>query len=189
MRKLGPEDAIVVVDVQRDFCAGGALAVPGGDEVVPTLNAWLDRAAEGGAAIYASRDWHPPDHVSFHARGGPWPPHCVQGTEGAALHPDLRLPEGATILSKGHERDRDAYSAFDGTGLEDRLRERGVRRLYVGGLAQDVCVRATVRDALSKGFDAHLIVEASRPVEPEATEEILRELEEAGAVLEREGRA
>lgn len=185
MQELGPEDAVLVVDVQRDFCAGGALAVPAGDEVVAPLNRWMEAAARGGAAIFASRDWHPPDHMSFRERGGPWPPHCVQGTEGASLHPELRLPPGAELLSKGQERDEEAYSAFDGTGLEARLRRRGIRRLYVGGLARDVCVRATVLGALSRGFDAHVVVDATRAVEPDRAEAVLDELEAEGAILER----
>ncbi|HKJ71531.1 MAG TPA: isochorismatase family protein, partial [Gammaproteobacteria bacterium] len=161
---------------------------PAGDRTVPVLNHWIDAAREAGVPVYASRDWHPADHVSFAERGGPWPPHCVQNTPGAAFHPDLRLPEEATVISKGMGRDRDQYSAFDDTGLAKALRDAGVHRLWVGGLAQDVCVRATVLDATGEGFEVHLITPATRPVDvqPDDGERALAEMREAGALLEEE---
>lgn len=177
----GPEDALILVDVQKDFCPGGALAVDEGDEVVPVLNAWMQEAVRNGAFLAASRDWHPKDHISFHERGGPWPPHCIQGTEGAEFHPDLELPEGVVILSKADEPEREAYSAFDGTGLEEMLRQRGVRRVFVGGLAQDVCVRATVLHALDMGLETHLLLDATRPVDPAKGKAALKEMEKKGA--------
>lgn len=186
--RLHPVDALLVVDVQRDFCPGGALPVAAGDEVLPALNDWIEAARRAGAMIVASRDWHPPDHVSFEHRGGPWPPHCLQDSEGAELHPDLGLPDDAILLSKGQSPHADAYSAFDGTELSSLLRERGVRRVFVGGLAQDVCVRATVLDALRYGFETHVLVEATRPVNSREGERALREMEERGAILERAGR-
>jgi len=181
--RLSRTDALVVVDVQNDFCPGGALAVARGDEVVPVLNRWIAAAREAGAPVVASRDWHPRGHVSFKARGGPWPDHCVQDTPGAALRTDLALPPDAVVLSKGAEIDRDAYSAFDGTGLADRLRKAGVRRVFVGGLAQDVCVRATVLDALKAGFDVSLIESATRPVDVEGGKRALDEMRRAGAAV------
>lgn len=182
---LSPRDALLVVDVQRDFCAGGALAVPAGDEVVPALNAWLGRAAPARSAIVVTRDWHPPDHCSFAARGGPWPEHCVQRSEGARLHPELRIPDGAILVSKGTEPDREAYSGFHGTRLADRLRRGGVERLFVGGLALDYCVRATVLDGLAEGFDVHLILAATRAVEVTAGDaaRALAEMRRAGAAV------
>src|ERR1041385_8482774 len=99
--QLGPADALIVVDVQNDFCPGGALAVAGGDEVIPVLNAWIKAAKGAGAIIVASRDWHPANHVSFYERGGPWPKHCVQNTRGAKFHPLLKLPPAARVISKG----------------------------------------------------------------------------------------
>lgn len=183
-RALGPEDAVVLVDVQRDFCPGGALPVPEGDRVVSVLNRWVERAARAGAVVVASRDHHPPEHVSFATRGGPWPEHCVQGTPGAELHPELRLPEGALELMKGQDPNREAYSAFDGTALAERLRARGVRRVFVGGLAEDVCVRATVLAALREGFEAHLLANATRPVDAREGRRARREMQESGAVLE-----
>lgn len=183
---LGPDTALLLVDIQRDFCPGGALAVEDGDAVVPVANRWIEKARSEGAPIYASRDWHPEGHVSFEAQGGPWPPHCVQDTPGAAFAPDLALPADATIISKGTRKDRDAYSAFDGTDLADRLRARGVRRLFVAGLALDVCVRATVLDGLREGFDVHLIRDGTRAVEAEKGdgEAALAEMVEAGAAVE-----
>src|SRR5690606_27638075 len=123
--QLQPTDAVIAVDVQVDFCPGGALAVEGGDEIIPVMNAWLDAAAQRGARIYASRDWHPPEHLSFHQRGGDWPPHCVQDTEGAAFHPDLKLPPGTVRITKGARLDRDQYSAFDETGVAADQRHLG----------------------------------------------------------------
>ncbi|HLV60325.1 MAG TPA: isochorismatase family protein [Fredinandcohnia sp.] len=182
-RPLGPEDALLIVDVQKDFCPGGALAVEGGDEIIPVLNAWVREAVRRGALVAASRDWHPPDHVSFHHRGGPWPPHCIRGTEGAEFHPDLELPKDAVILSKAEAPHREANSAFDGTGLAELLRRRGVRRVFVGGLTQDVCVRATALDALDLGLETVVLLDATRPVDPDQGEAAAREMEARGAKL------
>lgn len=182
-QKLSQHDALLVVDVQNDFCPGGALAVPEGDQVVPVLNEWIRAAREAGVPVVASRDWHPAGHCSFAEQGGPWPVHCVQDTEGAAFHPDLRLPADALVISKGQSPERDNYSAFDDTGLADMLRERGVERVRVGGLAQDVCVRATVLDACEAGFETHLIADATRAVdvEPGDGERALEAMRAAGA--------
>jgi nicotinamidase/pyrazinamidase len=157
-------DALIVVDVQRDFCPGGSLAIEHGDEVVPVLNAWIEKAAKAGVPVVASRDWHPADHLSFTPQGGEWPVHCVQETEGATFHPDLRFPADAVVVTKGDRSDRDQYSAFDGTGLADALRRRGVERVWIGGLAEDVCVKATALDAAKAGFQANLIAAATKPV-------------------------
>src|SRR5690606_28729070 len=124
-------------------------------------------AVQACATIVASRDWHPADHCSFGERGGPWPVHCVAGTPGARLHPGLRLPEGAWIVDKGADRNREQYSALDRTGLAERLRAAGVRRLWIGGLALDYCVRASVLDALQEGFEVRVIRDAARAVERE----------------------
>ena len=163
-------DALIVVDVQNDLCPGGTLAVPEGDAVVPVLNAYLARAAAAGMPIFASRDWHPPRTAHFAAFGGPWPEHCVQGTPGAAFHPDLRLPTSAQIVTKGTSQDDTGYSAFDGLlpdgrDLATALRAAGVTRVLVGGLATDYCVRATVLSAREAGFAAVWLRDASRPVE------------------------
>lgn len=182
--RLEAGDALLLVDVQRDFCAGGALAVPDADAVVPVLNGWLAAAAEAGIPVFASRDWHPQGHPSFAAVGGPWPPHCVQDSPGAGFHPDLALAATARRVTKGVRFDRDQSSAFDETGLGTELRRLGVRRVWVAGLALDVCVRASVIDALRLGFEVHVIADATRPVDPEAAEDVFAELRRAGAVIE-----
>jgi len=180
---MSEADALIIVDVQNDFCPGGSLAVERGDEVIPPLNRLIRVAQADGRPIVASRDWHPPGHVSFAERGGPWPPHCVQDSEGAEFHPKLELPRDARILSKGQSPDEDQYSAFQGTGLDAYLKARGVRRLWVGGLAQDVCVRATVLDALDEGFEVHVFRDATRPVKSDEPDAALDEMLQAGAMV------
>ena len=181
-------DALIVVDVQNDFCPGGALAVPEGDAVIPVLNEYMSRASDAGIPIFASRDWHPQVTRHFAAQGGPWPPHCVQQTRGAEFHPDLRLPAGTVVVSKGMSAEDQGYSALeavlpDGRPLVDALRAAGVTHLYVGGLATDYCVRATVLDALKEGFTTSVLVDASRPVDvqPGDGERALNEMLAAGA--------
>jgi nicotinamidase/pyrazinamidase len=181
-------DALIVVDLQNDFCPGGALGVPGGDVIVPVVNRYLKRFETAGAPVFLSRDWHPPVTRHFQAYGGVWPPHCVQGTPGAEFHPDLAPPTEALIVSKGMDPDQDAYSAFQaedraGRPLRAVLAERGVRRLYVGGLATDYCVRATVLDALREGFEVVILNDAIGAVdrEPGDGTRALEEMREAGA--------
>ncbi len=182
---LTPTDALIIVDVQNDFCAGGALAIDDGDAVVDVLNRWIEAAQRARAKIVASRDWHPADHISFHEQGGPWPAHCIADSSGAALHPRLNLPQSARVVNKGTETKREQYSAFDGTGLADALRQENVRRLWVGGLALDVCVRATVLDALQEGFAVHVIEPATRPVRRDSADgrKASEEMRRAGAVI------
>lgn len=177
----GPRDALLVVDMQNDFCEGGALAVEGGAALVPGINAEIEAARAAGALVVASRDWHPVDHVSFEHRGGPWPVHCVQDTHGAAFHPDLVLPDDAIRVSKATAFDADAYSAFDGTGLGGYLKEKGIARVVVCGLALDVCVRATVLAARQEGFDTLLLEDLSAAVDPDAIAGCRREFTDAGA--------
>lgn len=181
--RLDAKDALIVVDVQRDFCPGGSLPIPDGDAVVPVLNGWIARAKKAGVPIFASRDWHPPEHLSFAPAGGPWPVHCVQGSEGAAFHPDLRLPAGVVIVTKGDRTDKDQYSAFDETGLAAELRRRGVERVWIGGLAEDVCVRATALDAVREGFATQLIAHGSRPVTEAGGEAALADMRAAGVAV------
>lgn len=175
--------ALLIVDVQNDFCPGGALAVDRGDEVVPLLNRLAARFHEAGAPVFATRDWHPGDHSSFSEHGGIWPVHCVRDSEGAAFHPELELPEGTTIVSKAQTADEEAYSGFMNTDLAEQLRERGVERVYVGGLATDYCVKSTVLDALHAGFDTYFLEDASRGVEvnPGDVAAAEREMASAGA--------
>jgi len=163
-------EALIVVDVQNDFCPGGALAVAGGDEIVAVLNRVIAEFKQAGLPVIATRDWHPQRTTHFNTYGGTWPPHCVQGTHGAEFHADLDLHEGAIIVSKGMEEDADSYSGFDavdarGTRLADLLRARGVERLVVGGLATDYCVKQTVLDGLKKGFTVIVLEDAVRGVD------------------------
>jgi nicotinamidase/pyrazinamidase len=176
-------DALLMVDVQKDFCPGGALPVEDGDKIVPILNRWIEAAQLREIPIYASRDWHTIHHMSFKDQGGKWPPHCLQDSEGARFHPDLNLPGGAVKITKGVRFDQDQNSVFDQTGLAEQLRRDGVQRLWVGGLAQDVCVLASVLDARKKGFDVFVIKEATRPVSAEGGKKALQKMAEAGAVI------
>lgn len=181
--KIDQEAALVVVDLQLDFCPGGALAVPHGDKVMVLLNRYIERFQAQGAGIYATRDWHPPNHISFIEQGGIWPSHCVQGTPGASFHLEVHLPTDVEVISKGTDPDREAYSGFQGTDLADRLRKRGVRRLYVGGLATDYCVRSTVLDAIKEGFETYFLEDASRGVDVNSgdVERAVAEMMDAGA--------
>jgi nicotinamidase/pyrazinamidase len=181
-------DALLIVDVQNDFCPGGALAVPGGDEVVPVLNRYIALFRERGLPVYASRDWHPEETRHFASGGGPWPPHCVAGTAGAAFHEGLALPETAIVVSKGMDPTDDGYSAFEaetaaGMELEADLQRRGVERLFIGGLATDYCVRASVLDAAARGFRPVLLEDAIRGIDatPGDVRRALDEMTEAGA--------
>jgi nicotinamidase/pyrazinamidase len=180
-----PGDALLVVDVQRDFLPGGALGVPDGDAVLAPLSEYLARARRTGAPVIASRDWHPSDHCSFRAQGGPWPPHCVAGTPGAELSPGLQLPAHTRVVDKATRSDRDAYSAFQDTGLAQLLGAKGIRRLVVGGLATDYCVLQTVLDALSAGFEVCVLEEAIRAVDvhPCDGEKAKEQMRRAGARL------
>jgi nicotinamidase/pyrazinamidase len=160
---LGKTTALIVVDAQLDFCPGGALAVPEGDKVVPVLNEYIKAFAAAHAPIIFTRDWHPSDHSSFKSQGGPWPPHCVQNTEGAKFHPSLLVPQGAEIVSKADKKD-EAYSFLQGTNLAENLHSRGIKTLFVGGLATDYCVKETILDGLREGFEVYHLDDASRGV-------------------------
>lgn len=186
----GNRSALLIVDVQRDFCPGGALAAPDGDRVVAPLNRYIDEAAANGWPVYASRDWHPPATSHFSDYGGEWPVHCVEGTAGAAFHPGLRLPPAAIVVSKGQEADRPGYSAFegrtpDGRTLADDLRARGIDHLYVGGIATDCCVRHSVLDARRAGLAVTVLTDAIAGVDvaPGDSARALEEMRAAGAAL------
>ncbi len=176
-------EALVIVDYQNDFTPGGALAVPEGDLIAARLNELA--AAERFDLVVATRDWHPPDHSSFAEQGGTWPVHCVQGTEGAELDPALARSHLDVILDKGQVSGSDGYSAFDGTSLAETLRARGVERVTVVGLATDVCVLNTARDALAEGFEVAVDRAAVRGIDLTAgdSERALQELRAAGASI------
>ena len=182
--------ALLVVDVQNDFCAGGALAVPRGDRVVDPINRLLAGYAAAGAAIFASRDWHPTGSSHFIDQGGQWPVHCVADTPGAAFHPRLRFPDATAVVSKGQAPDSDGYSAFDGTlpageTLEAALVERNVTHLTVCGLATDYCVRASVLDARTRGLAVSVVRDAIAAVNLQAGDgaAALAAMQAAGAEL------
>ncbi|HKJ98595.1 MAG TPA: nicotinamidase [Desulfotignum sp.] len=175
-----PGDALIVVDVQNDFCPGGALPIENADAVIPVLNRWIADAASAGVPVFASRDWHPAGHMSFEQSGGPWPPHCIQDSDGARFHQDLALPNTAVIVTKGVRFDQDQNSAFDQTGLDVRLRADGISRVFIGGLAEDVCVLATALDAAQEGFETILIADGVRPVDPVGGESARLQMKTAG---------
>lgn len=182
--RLQPGDALLIVDVQRDFLPGGSLAVPAGDGVVAPLNRWIVRFGAEGLPVFATRDWHPAGHCSFRPQGGTWPPHCVAGTAGAQFAAALALTADAGVISKATRPEADAYSGFAGTDLHQQLQHLGVKRLFVGGLATDYCVLKTVQDALSLGYAVMLLVDCIRAVEvrPGDGERAIAAMVAAGAV-------
>jgi nicotinamidase/pyrazinamidase len=183
MFRLDPDrDAVIVVDVQNDFCPGGALPVPDGDQVIPPLNDLLSRA---DCLTVATRDWHPMNHCSFKEQGGPWPVHCVAETWGADFHPDLDRALLQVIVSKATTPDQEAYSGFQGTALAALLNERGVKRVLIGGLATDYCVKATAIDARQAGFEVIVLKDAIRGVEvtPGDCARAMEEMRQAGCTF------
>ncbi len=178
-------DALLIVDVQYDFLPGGSLGVRDGDAVIAPLNAWIARFRAAGLPILATRDWHPADHCSFVAQGGIWPEHCVAGSPGARFHADLALPEDVLVISKATRQDAEAYSAFAGTDLAERLRQWQVRRLFIGGLATDYCVLNTVADAHRLGYATVVLTDCIRAVDvrPGDGERALASMRENGAVF------
>jgi nicotinamidase/pyrazinamidase len=185
MDDLTKSDALVIVDVQRDFMPGGALAIPDGDAIIGAVNDYAREFARASRPVFATRDWHPVNHCSFAELGGRWPEHCVAGTHGAEWAPGLELPPGTEVISKGKQAGSEGYSAFDGTHLCRRLRALGIRRLFLCGLATDYCVRATAMDALREGFEVVLLVDAMRAADVRPGDGIraLAQLEARGAKL------
>lgn len=179
-----PKRALLVVDVQNDFCPGGSLAVPHGDDVVEPLNELIDEFLERGEPVYKSRDWHPPQTKHFEAHGGTWPMHCVQNTKGAEFHPALRDDPRITVLSKGLG-DTDCYSAFDETDLAALLHQQNIEEVVVGGLTTDYCVKNTVLDAIKNGFKVKAFTDAMQAVElhPGDGERAIEEMRAAGAEI------
>ena len=162
---IGESDALLITDIQIDFLPGGALPVAGGDEIIPVLNDYIQRFKDAKGHVLASRDWHPVNHISFNAQGGPWPPHCVQNTIGAQFSPKLKLPEHTVVVSKATDPNHEAYSAFDGTNLAKELGILGIKRLFIGGLATDYCVVNTVLDARKLGFETFVLMDANRGID------------------------
>jgi nicotinamidase/pyrazinamidase len=182
---VGPHDALVVVDVQTDFLPGGALAVASGDRIFAPIDALAPRFRR----VYATRDWHPPDHSSYAQHGGPWPVHCVAGTRGAAFDQRLDLKNIDVVIDKGVDRATDGYSGFAATQLANDLRIHGIKRVFVCGLATDYCVKATALDAHSAGFAAVVVADASAAVDVQPGDEAkaLEELRAAGIAVVQSG--
>ena len=176
-------DALLVVDMQRDFMPGGSLAVPDAQRLLAPLNHWLQAFAAEALPVCAARDWHPPHHVSFIADGGPWPAHCVAGTDGADFADGLALPADAFIASKGTRADADSYSAFGGTELDAELRGLAVRRLCVGGVATELCVLHTVLDARRLGYAVLVLGDSIAALDEIAGTRALHAMRNAGALL------
>ncbi len=183
MYKLERTDALIIVDVQNCFCPGGELPVKEGDKIIPTINKYIHKFQKAGAKIYATRDWHPPDHKSFKDYGGIWPPHCLKGSKGAEFRSDLKLPEETTVISTGDKPSLDGYSGFDHTNLERKLKGDGIDRVFVGGLATDYCVKYTVLDAVEKSFEVVLLTDAIKGVnrKPGDAERAIGEMVKKGA--------
>lgn len=185
------KEALVIVDVQNDFCPGGALGVQDGDRVVPVLNRYIEKFAQAGMPVLVTRDWHPPRTTHFNTAGGLWPPHCVQGSKGAEFHPALKISSDTVVLSKGMAIDEDNYSGFDAVDsrrvvLKDVLRQSGIERIYVGGLATDYCVKETVLDGLREGFQVVLLQDAVRGVnlQPEDSDQAIDAMVRSGVTIE-----
>lgn len=180
---LAEGDALVIVDLQNDFLPGGSLPVPEGEQVIPVLNGYIERFVNRGLPIFATRDWHPKNHSSFTAQGGPWPEHCVIGSKGAEFASDLQLPDSVQIISAGADVEKDGYSAFETPSCKQQLDSAGVRRLFIGGLATDYCVLNTVCDALALQYQVVLLTDAVRAinVQPEDGEKAIDEMVEKGA--------
>jgi nicotinamidase/pyrazinamidase len=181
---LTGRSALLIVDVQNDFLPGGALAVPQGDLIIEPLNKYILLFARRSLPVFATRDWHPQGHVSFRERGGPWPAHCIQNTLGAEISSRLSLPSDARIIDKAFSPERDAYSGFQETLLDLELRRLGVKRLFIGGLATDYCVKMTVLDSIDLGFETVLLLDAIKGVDvnPGDSEKAVEEMVSKGAI-------
>jgi nicotinamidase/pyrazinamidase len=184
MRKL--KKALIIVDLQNDFCPGGALAVKDGDKIVAIINRYIKFFLQKNLPIFASRDWHPKETKHFKKFGGLWPAHCVQNTKGAQFHPQLKLPKEAIILSKGMDPQKDSYSIFqarDPQGIDfvNLLKILGISELFVGGLATDYCVKYSALDALKSGFKVNLLIDAIKAVDPKDSEKAIGEMVGSGA--------
>lgn len=187
---VGNKSALIIVDMQNDFCPGGSLAVAGGDDIVPVINRYVEIFRERGLPVIASRDWHPRETGHFQGFGGPWPEHCVQGSFGAGFRAGLQLPPDLIVFSKGTEPDRDDYSALQGKDdsggtMVGHLKRRGISDIYVCGLATDFCVLQTALEGLRLGFSVKILVDAVRGVDlqPGDSEQALDEMKSAGAIL------
>ncbi len=183
--QLAPGDALMIVDVQNDFLAGGSLAVAEGNAIIPVLNLYIARFQVHQLPIFATRDWHPPDHCSFQTQGGLWPPHCIAGSAGAAFPSGLKFPVDAHIISKATSRETDAYSGFTGTRLNEFLQSLHICQIFIGGLATEYCVRNTVNDALRLGYTTFVLEDAIEAINqnPDDSQRALEDMIHQGAKL------
>ncbi len=182
---LEKDDALLVVDVQNDFLDGGSLAVSGSMRIIPVINQYIDIFTKASLPVFACRDWHPANHCSFIEKGGIWPVHCVAGSHGAGFHPDLHLPPETYVASKGSNPDREAYSALEGTELEEHLRGQSVRRIFICGLATEYCVLASARDLIKNNYRVGILKDGIRAVnvQPEDGKKAIREMMSLGALI------
>ena len=180
---LSRSDALLITDIQKDFLPGGALPVEAGDEIIPVLNSYAKRFENAKAHVFASRDWHPMNHISFKAQGGPWPPHGVKDTDGAKFSPDLKLPFKVAVISKATNPEHESYSVFDGTSFDHELKTFAIKRLFIGGLATDYCVVNTVLDARKLGYQTIVLLDATLGinVEPGDVDKAIQAMFTAGA--------
>jgi nicotinamidase/pyrazinamidase len=173
---------LILVHLQNDFCPGGALPVTEGDTIIPLINRYIGLFQSAGLPVIATRDWHPSDHCSFKEQGGIWPVHCIQGSRGAQFRADLHIPNGSLIISGATNPQKEAYSTFDGTSLNDHLEDMGAKTLYIVGLATDYCVKQTVLDGRKLGYRVVVLEDAVRGVnlQPDDSQKALQEMSEAG---------
>ncbi|MBI4336051.1 MAG: nicotinamidase [Candidatus Omnitrophica bacterium] len=180
------KQALLVVDMQNDFCPGGALGIKDGGIIIPAINKYIKYFSSRGLPIFATRDWHPKKTIHFKKFGGKWPEHCVRNTKGAEFHPDLKLTKEIVIMSKGMDPGQDSYSAFDSRDLNgmpfaNLLKKLGVQELYIGGLATDYCVRFTALDALKAGLKVKILIDAIKGVQANDSKKALGEVTGLGA--------
>ena len=182
---LGNQDVLIITDIQNDFLPGGALPIRDGDLVIPVLNEYAKIFRKNNAKIIASRDWHPPNHMSFISQGGPWPRHCIRDTQGAQFSPELKLPVDTEIISKATDPKKEAYSVFDGTGLNEKLKTEDVNRVFIGGLATDYCIVNSVLDARQMNFDVIVLADAIRGinVNPGDIDKAIKTMIDGGAIM------
>jgi len=181
--RLTNKDALIIVDMQKDFMPSGALPVPEADKIIPTLNKYIELFCRNSLPIIASRDWHPENHCSFKENGGIWPKHCVQETEGAEFVETLNLPEDVVIVSKGTNPEKEAYSALEGTELSEILKQKSIKRCFVGGVATEYCVLNTVLDLLKIDQEVFLLIDAIKSVNPKDGDEAIKKMQDAGTKL------
>ncbi len=178
---LNLNKVLLIVDMQIDFCPGGALPVPGGDEIIPMIHKYIEIFRERSYSVFASRDWHQERTEHFKSEGGRWPKHCIRGTYGAGFHPALELPDDISVISKGTGNSGDGYSVFSGKGIDGRsfnemLQEKDTDELYIAGLATEFCVKETALDAQREGYAVFLLKDATRGIDPEQTEKAVEEM-------------